>query len=77
MAHRFENWFVTASDPKVDGIELEGCKGVMSVREHIDGMDGDISGEVEPVGTPNESEMLITMSIKLEDLDSGDLLCMP
>lgn len=28
-----------ASDPKVDGIKLEGCEGVTSVRECVDKMD--------------------------------------
>ena len=56
-------------------IELEGCKGVMSVCKCVDGTDGDPSRGVKPTDTPNESETLITLLIKSEDLCSGGIPC--
>ncbi|KIM55151.1 hypothetical protein SCLCIDRAFT_30576 [Scleroderma citrinum Foug A] len=62
-----------ASDPKVDGIESEGREGVTSEQASVDKADGSAGRRVEPADVPNEMDTLVTISIKMEDPDSGDI----
>ena len=57
----------------VDGIESEACEGGTSEFTSIDKSDGDESRKVKPTGTPNESERLVVLSIKLESTGDGDI----
>ena len=58
----------------VDGMS-EGCNGGTSEHVSIDEADGDPGREVEPADSPNEPEALVTMSIKSEYPDSGEIPC--
>ena len=62
-----------ASNPKVDGIESEGCEGGMSECACVDEANGNPSREVEPADTSNESETLVTLSVELYVEDGGDI----
>ena len=56
-----------------NGVELEGRREGMSESESVDEADGDAGQRIEPADTPNESEELITVSIKPENLESSGI----
>ena len=60
------------SDPKLDGIESEGCASGMDEWVCIDEADSNAGRGIEPADSPNELTEFIALSIELEDLGSGD-----
>ena len=58
-----------------EGVESEGCERGMSERASVDETDGDAGQRIKPVDTPNEPDMLVTVSIKLESLNGDETPC--
>ena len=72
-----EGWCASgeASDPKLDGIKSEGCASGMDERACIDEADGNAGCGIKPADSLNELTEFVALSIKLEDLGSGDIPC--
>ena len=57
-------------------VESEGCSGGMDKRASVDEVGGNAGHRTGPTDTSNELTEFITLSIKTEDPDSGDIPCM-
>ena len=64
-----------ASDPKLDGIESEGCMSGMDEQVCVDEADGNAGRGIEPADSPNELTEFVALTIKSEDLGSSDIPC--
>ena len=62
-----------ASDPKLDGIELEGCASGMDEWACVDKAGGNAGHGTGPVDTLNELTEFVTLSIESEDLGGSDI----
>ena len=61
-----------ASNPKLDGIESEGCASGMDEWACVDEVDSNAGCGIKPADSPNELTEFIALSIELEDLGSSD-----
>ena len=55
------------------GVKLRGCREGMSESKSLDEADSAAGQRIKPADTPNESEELVTVSIELENLESGGI----
>ena len=62
-----------ASNPKLDGIESEGCASGMNEQTCTDEADSSAGHGTEPAGSSNESEMLVTALILSEGPDGSNI----
>ena len=70
-------WLVCASGEtsNSNAVELEACKGGVSEYMSVDEADGDPGQGVEPTDVPDKSDTLVTVLIKPDATDSGEIPC--